>query len=67
MPIYEYKCENCDKVLEVIQKYLIKSLLNVSVVKMEGAPHGINSGRLKGSGWHGTDFKTEINTKKTET
>ena len=34
MPIYEYKCEDCDKVFEVIQKISKKSLLNVSVVKM---------------------------------
>ena len=34
MPIYEYRCEDCDKVFEVIQKISEKSLLNVSVVKM---------------------------------
>ena len=33
MPIYEYRCEDCDKVFEVIQKISEKSLLNVSVVK----------------------------------
>ena len=33
MPIYEYRCEDCDKVFEVIQKISEKNLLNVSVVK----------------------------------
>ena len=41
MPIYEYKCENCDKVFEVIQKISDKKLTkNVSVVKMEQCTHG---------------------------
>ena len=61
MPIYEYRCEDCDKVFEVIQKISEKSLLNVSVVKKGSVQRMVSSSgfRLKGSGWYETDFKTK--------
>ncbi len=60
MPIYEFQCENCDYVLEVIQKVSdpppshcpacnsLKLRKKVSTVAF----------RLAGGGWYETDFKT---------
>lgn len=60
MPIYDYKCSECDHQFEVIQKFSDEPLkkcpecyLN-TVSKMVSAP----SFRLKGAGWYETDFKT---------
>ena len=60
MPIYEYKCEDCDKVFEVIQKISEKKLTKCKCSK-NGTVHRMVSSsgfRLKGSGWYETDFKT---------
>ena len=60
MPIYDYKCSNCDYKLEVIQKISDKPKLvcpkcNKKILKkLISAP----SFRLKGGGWYETDFKT---------
>ena len=60
MPIYDYKCSNCDYKLEVIQKISDKSKVvcpkcnKKSLKKLISAP----SFRLKGGGWYETDFKT---------
>ncbi len=57
MPIYEYKCSQCGKVLEVIQKF--------SDAPLDACPHcsgGLqklishSSFHLKGSGWYVTDY-----------
>ena len=60
MPIYDYKCLNCEHELELIQKINdeeIKKCPNCNqntLKKQISAP----SFRLKGSGWYETDFKT---------
>tara|TARA_B100000795_G_scaffold267958_1_gene253870 strand:+ start:2686 stop:2979 length:294 start_codon:yes stop_codon:yes gene_type:complete len=60
MPIYDYKCSECDHQFEVIQKFSDEPLkkcpeCNLNTVsKMVSAP----SFRLKGAGWYETDFKT---------
>tara|TARA_B110000093_G_C12832641_1_gene351782 strand:- start:600 stop:893 length:294 start_codon:yes stop_codon:yes gene_type:complete len=60
MPIYDYKCLECDHQFEVIQKFSDEPLkkcpeCNLNTVsKMVSAP----SFRLKGAGWYETDFKT---------
>ena len=60
MPIYDYKCLECDHKFEVIQKFSDEPLkkcpeCNLNTVsKMVSAP----SFRLKGAGWYETDFKT---------
>ena len=60
MPIYDYKCSNCDYKLEVIQKISDKPKVvcpkcnKKSLKKLISAP----SFRLKGGGWYETDFKT---------
>ena len=60
MPIYDYKCSDCEHQIEVIQKLsdeprkLCPSCSKETLSKMVSAP----SFRLKGGGWYETDFKT---------
>lgn len=58
MPIYEYQCQTCEKVHEVVQKF--------SDAPLEACPDcrspvtklmSLNSFALKGSGWYTTDYK----------
>ena len=63
MPIYDYKCSNCEHQIEVIQKIsddpktTCPKCNKESLSKLISAP----SFRLKGSGWYETDFKTGKN------
>ena len=70
MPIYEYKCNDCRQTFEAIQKISDKKLTNCRLCS-KGKVHRLVSSsgfRLKGSGWHETDFKTKKpDTKKTDT
>ena len=70
LSLVPYKCEDCDKVFEVIQKISEKKLTKCKCSK-NGTVHRMVSSsgfRLKGSGWYETDFKTKkSDTKKTET
>ena len=60
MPIYEYKCSECEHELEVIQRFSDDPLKKRpecnknSLNKLISSP----SFRLKGAGWYETDFKT---------
>ena len=60
MPIYDYKCSDCEYETEIIQKFSDEPLKKCvqcgkdSLEKLISAP----SFRLKGSGWYETDFKT---------
>ena len=60
MPIYDYKCSECEYEIEIIQKFsdeprsLCPNCNKNSLSKMVSAP----SFRLKGGGWYETDFKT---------
>ena len=60
MPIYDYKCSDCEHEIEVIQKISDKPKTicpkcNAKTLKkLISAP----SFRLKGGGWYETDFKT---------
>jgi|TARA_B110000967_G_scaffold167055_1_gene175388 putative FmdB family regulatory protein len=60
MPIYEYKCSNCEHQFELIQKFSDQPAETCpecsakSIQKLVSAP----SFRLKGGGWYETDFKT---------
>lgn len=58
MPMYEYQCEKCHKVSEVIQKF--------SDAPLEKCPEcggkvskllSKTSFQLKGSGWYASDYK----------
>lgn len=59
MPIYEYQCEQCSEVTEVLQKFSDAPLSDCpacgqsTLKKLLSAP----SFRLKGKGWYETDFK----------
>jgi len=58
MPIYEYKCDNCQKIHEIIQKFSDAPLelcpeCNQKVEKIVS----LSSFALKGSGWYTTDYK----------
>lgn len=57
MPIYEYKCKECGKEFEAIQKFSDKPLkkcveCNGAVEKMISS----SSFHLKGSGWYKDDY-----------
>ena len=60
MPIYDYKCSECEYEIEIIQKFsdeprtLCPNCNKNTLLKMVSAP----SFRLKGGGWYETDFKT---------
>ncbi|MFM8315786.1 MAG: FmdB family zinc ribbon protein, partial [Deltaproteobacteria bacterium] len=58
MPLYEYRCESCQKTLEVIQKFSDSPLTQCpdcgkSLEKLMS----LGSFQLKGSGWYNTDYK----------
>jgi len=66
MPFYEYRCQDCGHLFDVLQKIsdeLLKDCPNChksSLVKLVSAP----SFRLSGTGWYETDFKTDKDKKK---
>jgi putative FmdB family regulatory protein len=58
MPLYEYRCNECKKVFEVLQKITAEPLEKClhcagSVEKLISS----SSFHLKGSGWYVTDYK----------
>jgi putative FmdB family regulatory protein len=57
MPLYEYKCNSCGKVFEVLQKFSDEPL---SVHAECGGPAerliSAPAFHLKGSGWYATDY-----------
>jgi putative FmdB family regulatory protein len=68
MPLYEYRCNDCKKDFEVLQKITAEPLQNClycggSVEKLISS----TSFQLKGSGWYVTDYKNkESNDSKKE-
>jgi len=61
MPIYEYKCQECDHSFEALQRIGEKLLTDCpqcntkKLKRLVSAPNF----RLKGKGWYETDFKKE--------
>jgi len=58
MPIYEYQCERCHKIIEVMQKFSDKPLSRCP--SCSGRISRIISNcsfQLKGTGWYVTDYK----------
>jgi len=58
MPLYEYRCNDCKRTCEVLQKITAEPLENClycggSVEKLISS----TSFQLKGSGWYVTDYK----------
>ena len=60
MPIYDYKCSDCEHQIEVIQKISDKPRVTCPKCNKKTLKNLISapSFRLKGSGWYETDFKT---------
>ena len=65
MPLYEYKCRDCHRLSEVIQKFSDDPLTDCSecggtLAKVISAP----AFHLKGSGWYKTDYGPKDSSKK---
>lgn len=59
MPIYEFKCENCGNIDELLMK--ISEPNPDKCTKCQGPVHklmSMSSFSLKGSGWYVTDYKS---------
>ena len=58
MPIYEYRCNNCEKIIEVMQKFSDKPLTRCPACSGRITRIISNcSFHLKGTGWYVTDYK----------
>jgi putative FmdB family regulatory protein len=67
MPIYEYKCDSCNKQFEVFQKFSDSPL---SQCECGGPLRKLISNTsfvLKGTGWYKTDHASSSQKKTTET
>jgi putative FmdB family regulatory protein len=65
MPLYEYRCEGCGEVFELIQKFADEPLTVHD--KCGGRVHRLISAaaiRFKGSGWYATDYANAGNGSK---
>jgi len=60
MPIYEYKCTECEHTLEKLQKLSDDPLVDCPACHKPGLQKLISAAgfRLKGGGWYETDFKS---------
>ena len=60
MPIYEYKCEECEHTLEKLQKMSDDPLVDCPECNKPALKKMISAAafRLKGGGWYETDFKS---------
>ena len=68
MPIYEYGCNDCGKVFEVLQKFSdkpIKVCAHCSSKKVEKLISR-SSFHLKGTGWYATDYASKGSPDKSE-
>ncbi len=68
MPLYEYKCNECDKKFEVLQKMNAEPLAKClycqgDVEKLVS----MSSFQFKGSGWYITDYKNKSKSPETNT
>ncbi len=66
MPIYEYKCNTCDKTFETMQKINAEPL--TKCMYCQGDVEKLisrSSFQLKGSGWYVSDYKNKA--RKTDT
>jgi putative FmdB family regulatory protein len=66
MPIYEYRCSDCNHQLEVIQKISEQPMRFCPECGKESLQKQVTAAgfRLKGGGWYETDFKTDKDKKK---
>ena len=57
MPIYEFKCDKCGKVIETIAKIGVDNIPCDTCTSTAVRIMSKNSFQLKGSGWYATDYK----------
>ena len=60
MPLYEYQCQKCEKIFEVMQKFSDNPLTRCEDNTCDGELKKLmsaNSFALKGTGWYTTDYK----------
>lgn len=59
MPIYEYKCDNCDHRMEKLQKISDDPIKTCPECNEDGLRKLVSAAafKLKGTGWYETDFK----------
>ncbi len=59
MPIYEYRCDNCNHEFETIQKVSDAPLTKCPACAEDALRKKVSAAgfRLKGGGWYETDFK----------
>ncbi len=65
MPLYEYKCESCGEIFEVMQKFVDEPL--ATHIKCGGKVHRLISAsalQFKGSGWYVNDYAKSGNSEK---
>ncbi len=60
MPIYEYRCTECDHELEALQKMSDAPLIDCPECSKASLKKKVSAAgfRLSGSGWYETDFKS---------
>jgi len=58
MPIYEYRCKNCGKEFEVLQKVDDPPVVTCKYCQGEASRIiSLTNFQLKGTGWYATDYK----------
>lgn len=60
MPIYEYRCQECQEELEALRKLSDEPLVDCPACGKPALIKKVSAAafRLKGGGWYETDFKT---------
>lgn len=66
MPIYEYRCKECGKNFEEMQKFSDKPIKTCKYCSGKNVEKLISASSfvLKGSGWHATDYGKKERPKK---
>ena len=61
MPIYGYRCKNCEHTLDALQKMSDDPLVDCPACGEAALKRQLSAPRfrLKGQGWYETDFKTD--------
>jgi len=67
MPLYEYKCDKCGKVIEVRQRFSDEPLkIHEDCGGNLERLISMSAFQLKGSGWYATDYKSSSSSAKSE-
>lgn len=68
MPIYEYRCENCEHRLEMLQKISDDPAKTCPECNKDSLRKLVSAAafKLKGTGWYETDFKDKKTGKETK-